>query len=134
MVNVNCRLLPGDTIEETQRALQEAAGPGVTFSAPKEMGTSGPSPLDGPGPDAVLAAGQAIWPGVKLVPTMSCGADDSRFLRAVGIRAYGFHPIPMTDADDRREHGIDERVRTAGLRTGVELFYRLVMALNPAKG
>jgi acetylornithine deacetylase/succinyl-diaminopimelate desuccinylase-like protein len=69
---------------------------------------------------------------VKLLPTMSCGADDSRFLRAVGMRAYGFHPVPMSDADGRRAHGIDERIPAGGLRTGVELFYRLVLALNPA--
>jgi hypothetical protein len=34
--------------------------------------------------------------------------------------AYGFNPMPVSDADERREHGIDEHP-TQSLRTGVEL-------------
>ena len=67
---------------------------------------------------------------MKIAPTMSAGADNSRFLRGADIRAYGFGPIPMTDADGRRAHGIDERIPASGLRTGVELFEKLIAALN----
>jgi acetylornithine deacetylase/succinyl-diaminopimelate desuccinylase-like protein len=65
---------------------------------------------------------------------MSRGATDSRFLRAAGIPAYGIDPIPMTDADARRAHGVDERIRADGLRTGIEFLHRLVLELAARDG
>lgn len=128
--NVNCRLLPDETIAAVTAQLQDAAGSRAKVSAVKDFGSAGPSPLEGPGPNAVRRAGEAIWPGVKLVPTMSAGADDSRFLRAAGIQAYGFLPIALSDADDRRAHGLDERIPVSSLRTGVALFRHLILELN----
>ncbi len=128
--NLNCRIMPDETVDSVKEKLQELAGALVKVQASAEFGSGPASPLDGPGPQAVLAAGRGMWPKVKITPTISAGADDSRFLRAADIRAYGFAPIPMTDADGRRAHGIDERIPVSGLRTGVELFERLIAALN----
>jgi acetylornithine deacetylase/succinyl-diaminopimelate desuccinylase-like protein len=128
--NVNCRIMPDETVDAIKEKLQELAGSIVQVEKLADFGSSPAVPLDGPGPQAVLTAAKSLWPKVKIVPIMSTGADDSRFLRAANIRAYGFQPVPMTEADGRRAHGIDERIPAAGLRTGVELFERLVMALN----
>jgi acetylornithine deacetylase/succinyl-diaminopimelate desuccinylase-like protein len=70
-----------------------------------------------------------MWPGLPVIPFMSRGATDSRFVRAHGIPAYGIDPIPMTEDDARRAHGIDERIEASGLRTGVEFLHRVVLAL-----
>ena len=131
-VNLNCRIMPDETVDSVKDKLQDMAGTLVKVQPAAEFGSGPASPLDGPGPQAVLTAGRAMWPKVKIAPTMSAGADDSRFLRAADIRAYGFGPIPMTDADGRRAHGIDERIPVSGLRTGVELFEKLIAALNAA--
>lgn len=128
--NVNCRILPDETIGSVQARLQRLAGTQATLTAVRDFGGSAPAPLDGPGPAAVLAASRALYPGVTMVPIMSAGADDSRFLRQAGIRAYGFAPLALTEADSRRAHGIDERIAVSSLRSGVELFYDLVQALN----
>ena len=128
--NLNCRLMPDESVDSVKEKLQDLAGALVKVTPSAEFGSGPAVPLDGPGPTAVLAAGRALWPKVKIVPTMSAGADDSRFLRAADIRAYGFNPVPMTEADGRRAHGVDERIPANGLRTGVELFEKLIAALN----
>ena len=96
---------------------------------PSEFGFGRPSPLDGPGPAAIAAVVERLVPGIPIVPYMSRGATDSRFLRAKGMAAYGIGPIAVSDADGRRAHGIDERIPAASLRPGVEFFYRLVVEL-----
>jgi acetylornithine deacetylase/succinyl-diaminopimelate desuccinylase-like protein len=133
--NVNCRILPDETPAQVWQELREVVGdPAVNMHASDDFGFSAPTPLQGPGPEAVKAAGQAMWPGVPLVPIMSLGADDSRFLRMKGIQAFGFNPIPVSEEDSRRAHGIDERIPLASLRQGAELLRRIVtqLAVAPA--
>ncbi len=127
---VNCRILPEERVEDVQRTLTEVVGDaGIELRPTTEFGWGQPATLDGPVPEAVRTVADALWPGVSVIPIMSTGATDSRFLRARGVAAYGLGPIPMAEADVRRAHGIDERIPAAGLRPGVEFFYRLVMAL-----
>ena len=127
---VNCRILPDETVADVQSALARAlADTGLAIEPTQEFGFGTPSPLEGPAPAAIAKVAGQMWPGLPVVPFMSRGATDSRFVRARGIPAYGVSPIPVTDADARRAHGIDERIPAEGLRTGVEFLHRLVLEL-----
>jgi acetylornithine deacetylase/succinyl-diaminopimelate desuccinylase-like protein len=128
--SVNCRILPDETAAQVQATLARVlADPAIEITPTEEFGFGTPSPLEGPAPDAVAAVVGRMWPGLPIVPFMSRGATDSRFLRARGIPAYGISPFPLTDDDARRAHGIDERIPASGLRTGVEFLHRLVLEL-----
>jgi acetylornithine deacetylase/succinyl-diaminopimelate desuccinylase-like protein len=70
-----------------------------------------------------------MWPGVSVSPFISRGATDSRYLRAAGIASYGMDPMPVTESEGRRAHGVDERIPAPSLRTGLEFMHRLVLAL-----
>jgi acetylornithine deacetylase/succinyl-diaminopimelate desuccinylase-like protein len=127
---LNCRILPDQTPEQVQQILSEVlADPALEITPTQEFGFGTPSTLDGPVPAAIVKVAEEIWPGLPIVPFMSRGATDSRFLRAHGIPAYGISPFPITDADARRAHGIDERIPATSLRTGVEFLHRLVLEL-----
>ncbi len=130
--NVNCRILPDESVAQVRAELVQVVGdPAVSIEASGDFGfSSQPTPLDGIGPAAVEAAGRAMWPEAKLIPVMSLGADDSRFLRQGGMRVYGFMPIPVSEEDSRRAHGIDERIPVDGLRSGAELLRRIVEQLE----
>jgi acetylornithine deacetylase/succinyl-diaminopimelate desuccinylase-like protein len=129
-VTVNCRILPDETAEDVQRTLAQVfADPTLEITPTEEFGFGTPSPLEGPVPAAIASVADGMWPGLPVIPFMSRGATDSRFVRAHGIPAYGIDPIPMTEADARRAHGIDERIEASGLRTGVEFLHRVVLAL-----
>jgi acetylornithine deacetylase/succinyl-diaminopimelate desuccinylase-like protein len=128
--NVNCRILPDESVASVRAALIRAIGdPAVEVRPTEEFGFGEPSPLDGPAPRAIRTVVGEMWPSVPIVPFMSRGATDSRFLRAAGIPSYGIGPIAMTEGDARRAHGIDERIPEASLRAGFEFLYRLVVAL-----
>src|SRR5262245_60655762 len=132
--SVNCRILPDETPAQVQATLARVlADPGIEITPPEERSVGEPSPLEGPAPAAIAAVVAQMYPGLPVVPFMSRGATDSRFLRAHGIPAYGISPFLETDEDARRAHGVDERIPAASLRTGIEFLHRLVLELAERK-
>jgi acetylornithine deacetylase/succinyl-diaminopimelate desuccinylase-like protein len=71
---------------------------------------------------------EAMWPGTPVIPTMSTGATDGRFLRNAGIPTYGVSGL-FVDATDNRTHGRDERIGITDLDAGREFLHNLVKAL-----
>jgi len=133
--NVNCRILPDESADDVRRALVGIfADRAIEVRPTSEFGYGEPSPLAGPGPDAIREIVGALWPRTPIVPFMSRGATDSRFLRAAGVAAYGLSPIAITESDARRAHGADERIPAASLRSGVEFLHRLVLELAVRSG
>ena len=131
--SVNCRILPDSSPEETRAALVRAIDdPQVEVRTAGDFGFGKPSPIDAATPQAIRRVAEAMWPGIEILPYMSRGATDSRFLRANHIPAYGISPIGITEDDARRAHGIDERIPLASLEPAVEYLYRLVLELAAA--
>jgi acetylornithine deacetylase/succinyl-diaminopimelate desuccinylase-like protein len=69
-----------------------------------------------------------MWPGVPVVPTMSTGATDGKYLRIAGMPTYGISCM-FFDMDDDRAHGKDERIEVQEFYDGVEFGYRFIKAL-----
>lgn len=127
--NVNCRILPDETVEQVLAHLREAvADPGVEIAPVAEFGRAGPSSMTGPGGAEIRSAVARLYPGLAVVPSMQLGATDSRFLRERGIASYGIHPVALRETDERRMHGIDERI-PADLAPAVRLMYALTAEL-----
>jgi acetylornithine deacetylase/succinyl-diaminopimelate desuccinylase-like protein len=128
--NLNCRILPDSSPAAVQAQLVAVINdPKVRIEATGNFGSGTPSPIAGEIPEAILRLGKAKWPEIQLLPFMSRGATDSRFLRAAGIPSYGISPILISDEDGRRMHGIDERIPAKSLQTAVEFLYALVVDL-----
>jgi acetylornithine deacetylase/succinyl-diaminopimelate desuccinylase-like protein len=66
--------------------------------------------------------------GAWVVPSMSTGATDSRFLRNIGIPVYGVSGL-FAEPSDLRTHGLNERILVKQLYEGREFLYRLVKEL-----
>ena len=66
-----------------------------------------------------------MWPGVPIIPTMSAGATDGRFLNAAGIPTYGMSGM-FADAAGSRAHGLNERIRVQSLLDGRRFLYEVV--------
>jgi acetylornithine deacetylase/succinyl-diaminopimelate desuccinylase-like protein len=125
--NVNCRILPGTTIDAVKAELQRiVADDGVRISLVGEPGITAPVPPLTPqimGPVKKVAAG--IWPGVPIIPTLSTGGTDGRFLNAAGIPTYGLSGM-FHDKEGSGAHGLNERIRVKSLMDGRKFLYEVV--------
>lgn len=130
---VNCRVLPGEPVEEVLKTLARVVDDAKMSVTQTWAGPySKPSSLN---PEILSAAEKVtaqFWPGIPVIPTMSSGATDGSFLRNAGIPTYGTSGL-AGDVDDVRAHGKDERVLIKSFMEGQEYLYRLVKILAAGK-
>jgi acetylornithine deacetylase/succinyl-diaminopimelate desuccinylase-like protein len=67
--------------------------------------------------------GSGVPAGIQM---LAGSANDSRFLRPLGLQCYGMWPFPVDFYQTGGIHGIDERVRLDWFEQGVELTRRIV--------
>jgi acetylornithine deacetylase/succinyl-diaminopimelate desuccinylase-like protein len=128
--NVNCRILPDDTVENVLATLKRVvADDQVLVTIKTDEGKAPASPMR---PDILKAFDQitdTMWPGVVTLPSMATGASDGRYLRAAGIPTYGIQGF-FLDRDDVRAHGRDERMPVESFYEGQTFLYELVKKLS----
>ena len=128
--NINCRILPEDSVEYVQQTLTRIIDdPQVSISTIGETGKGPASPLSPAIMNAVTAATKQEWPNIPVVPIMVPYATDGRYLRAAGIPTYGVQGLFM-DRDDIRFHGRDERLLVSSFYEGQQFLYDLVKVLS----
>jgi len=125
--NVNCRILPGVPVAAVQQTIARVLADNAIKVAPRgELGTSTKAPpLNAAILGPVRAVAEGIWPGVAIVPTMSPGATDGRYLNAAGVPTYGISGM-FHDAEGSHAHGLNERIRVKSLLDGRQFLYALV--------
>lgn len=125
--NVNCRIIPGESVESVLARLGEvAADPKVkvTLADPPQPKSSAPEltpQIMGP----IETLTKEMWPGVPVIPRLATGATDGRFTNAAGIPTYGVSGM-FADPDGQGVHGLNERIRVKSLLDGRAFLYRLV--------
>ncbi len=127
--NVNCRIFPGHDQEEIRQALIAAVNdPAVKVEFQARPETPGaPPPLSREIMGPIEALSRDMFPGVAVVPSMSAGATDGRFLTPAGIPTYGVSGM-FSDGATTNAHGLNERIRVQSLMEGREFLYRLTKA------
>jgi len=127
--NINCRIFPGHSIEETRQELSRVIGDtGVIVTTLPPPRPSPPAPTLDPkiiGPMEQLSA--KYWPGIPVIPSMANGYTDATFLGAVGIPTYGI-PGMWGDPDGNGVHGLNERMEVRSVYMGRDYMYDLVKA------
>lgn len=119
---LNVRTLPGNAIEALVERLRAVVDdPDVAMHVRSSGGDAPPSPLDSPMYEAIAEEVRALEPGAITVPYLSTGATDSAALRRAGIACYGLLPFPLTQEEEDRMHGHDERLGVEALGFGVRL-------------
>jgi acetylornithine deacetylase/succinyl-diaminopimelate desuccinylase-like protein len=141
--NVNCRILPGHSAEETRQVLIKVLDDaqvkvryvrewdGQEFDkAPDAVTLSAHSP-----PPEVMnplrKVASSMWPGTPIVIAMATGESDAVWVTAVSIPTYMISGVAL-ERDDNRAHGRDERVGVGAFDRGVEFQYRFTKGLASA--
>ena len=125
---LNIRLLPGDTVDVLLNEFKKMVNdPAIRFEVQPDAGLAAPnSSLESDFYALITRVSAQEFGGAPVLPFMSTGATDSAQLRLHSVQAYGLRPFPMTEEDDRRVHGDDERVPLAAFAKGVDLITRIV--------
>ncbi|MDB5366674.1 MAG: peptidase [Rhodospirillales bacterium] len=125
--NVNCRVLPGVSMADVRQTLVKVlADPSIEITAVGAPGFTAPVPsLSNQilGPATQVAA--RLWPGVPLIPAMSTGATDGRFLNQAGIPTYGLSGM-FAGPEGSGIHGLDEHIRVQSLYEGRAFLHDVV--------
>lgn len=130
---VNCRIVPGETPDQVRETLVKVLADSQIAVKPEPLDTlSDPSPLTAELSSAIRKVATKFWPGAPLLPIMSAGATDGRFLRNAGIPTYG-HSGLASELFDNRAHGKDERVAVKSFFDGLEYQHQLVKVLAGGK-
>jgi acetylornithine deacetylase/succinyl-diaminopimelate desuccinylase-like protein len=121
-ITVDCRILPGHTLEEVERKvaeLLEGAEYGLEWIE-AQGGTR--SPVESPLWDVVESFVAELEPEAQTVPLLLSGFTDSHWVReAFGTVAYGFFPMRAMEPEvaARLIHSADERIELDDLELGV---------------
>ncbi len=135
VLQVDIRSLPNTTLKQVESIIADILGPHgetvhVTYQQHDE---STISPTDTPLWNVLGAVSSSIFPGAKLLPTISTFGTDSRFWRREGAIAYG---AALFDPDDTNYeghlamfHGRNEQVSVKSLQHTTDLYEGVLRAL-----
>ena len=77
------------------------------------------------GPVKTVAA--KMWPGAPIIPSMTAGATDGRFLMNAGIPTYGMSGM-FSVSGEGNAHGLNEKIRVKSLYQGRDFLEAIVRA------
>lgn len=130
--NVNCRIAPTSSTEETQRTLERVLADTsikITFAdSTRELYPKSTDPIVPELMTAVSALTKEMFGDVPVIPVMQTGATDGRFLRAAGIPTFGVSGI-FSLPGESNAHGRDEKLRTKSFYDGLAFLDKLVRRL-----
>ena len=76
--------------------------------------------------EAIVSVTGELYPGSRVIPSVSTGFTDSHFTRDLGIISYGFNPLITNVGTATGVHGNDEHVNEAAFRRAVGDYYAVV--------
>ena len=134
LIEVDCRLLPGQEPAEMEVLLQ-AGLPGAWELEwiESELVGGTRSPIGGPLWEALGTWVERIEPGAQLAPIVNAGFTDSHYVRKeLGTGMYGFFPLKAMEVElaARLIHSADERIVVDDLELGVDLFRHVATTLG----
>jgi acetylornithine deacetylase/succinyl-diaminopimelate desuccinylase-like protein len=135
MANLNVRMLPGHSIDELIGQLGKVVNdPQIRFQMAPDPGENAPpSDLNSALYKTIERIAPQDFPGAIALPFLSTGATDSASLRLHKVQAYGLAPFPLTENDDARMHGDDERIPLESFHKGVAFLYHVVSDFAASK-
>lgn len=123
---LSCRVLQGHTPEEVQAELQRALGDEqIAVEIVRRRDGSRPPPLTRAIMAPVERAVARMWPGTPIVPVMTVGATDGRFLNNAGIPTYGMSGM-FSLPGENNAHGLNEKIRVQSLYEGRDFLNAIV--------
>jgi acetylornithine deacetylase/succinyl-diaminopimelate desuccinylase-like protein len=125
---LSCRVLQGHTPEEVQAEIARVlADPQISVLIERRREGSRAPELTRAIMTPVERAAARLWPDTPIIPTMTVGATDGRFLNNAGIPTYGMSGMFATPGETNA-HGLNEKIRVRSLYEGRDFLDSIVRA------
>lgn len=132
-VNINCRLLKGDTEESVRDYIQKVVGSNIKVEREPTSSYDAPSEVSTTDTESYKLIAKSISESFdKLIPapfTFIAGSD-AKFYYPVCNHIYRFSPFMVDAKDAERIHGANERLRTKELVPAITFFIRVIENAN----
>lgn len=126
VATLSCRVLQGHTPEEVQAELQRVLGDEqIAVGIERRRDGSRPPALTREIMGPVERAAARLWPNTPIVPTMTVGATDGRFLNNAGIPTYGMSGM-FSLPGEVNAHGLNEKIRVQSVYEGRDFLESIV--------
>ncbi len=120
-VYFDARLLPTESYERFFATVSRLAGKDVEVT-PVSGSISSPPPsgYNTRYFKGIKGAIKNLYGPIPVLPFVTRGATDLRYFRDLGITAYGFSPMTLSNDEYLRMHGVNERISINSMKEGLE--------------
>jgi carboxypeptidase PM20D1 len=129
-INVNLRIMPGQTIETVEAHLKKIAGKDAEVKIVKGNNPSKISPTDSRAFKAIAKICKSMDEDNIIAPYLVMGGTDSRQYEPVCDNIYRYSPFPVSTELLLTTHGTNERIPVSALGDGVVFFKRYIKELT----
>jgi acetylornithine deacetylase/succinyl-diaminopimelate desuccinylase-like protein len=118
--------MQGATPEQVQATLRTVLNdPQIDVQIVRRRDGSTAPPLTRAIMAPIERAAARIWPGTPIIPSMTPGATDGRFLNTAGIPTYGVSGM-FSAPGESNAHGLNEKIRVRSLYEGRDFLEAIV--------
>jgi len=126
-VNINCRIIPGDSIERVKQRIETRVGPKIKVSIKNGTQPTDICRTDIPQFEQVRQALMSTYPEFKVVaPYLMVAATDSRVYHGMAEAVYRVGPFASMKDDRSTIHADNERLSIDSFYKGIEFFKTIV--------
>ena len=129
-VNVNFRIMPGQTIDDVEAHIRKIAGPKAEIRMVSGKNPSKISPTDSRAFNAIREICKEMDPKAIVAPYLVMGGTDARNYEDVCDNIYRYSPFLMDTALLLTCHGTNERIPLTSLKDGVVFFKKYIRELT----
>ena len=127
---VNCRILPGETVEQTVDYLRKITANPALKVEPVPGFCNEPSAISdnhSPAFRLIQKSISQVFPQAVVAPYLVTGGTDSKHFVQLSQAIFRFSPMMMTTDDLQRIHGRDERVALKAYEDMIRFYVQLLM-------
>ncbi len=129
-LQIDGRLLPGQSEQAFLREVQEIVGPDIHLEVIRSMPPVVTEPIESPLLATIRQKLEGREKSGTVIPYMIPGFTDAKYFTSLGTKWYGFSPVKIEPNSGIRFaemfHGHNERVPIDGLHWGAQLLYDVV--------
>ena len=131
-VNLNVRILQGDSIESIMQYVQKITDdPRIQLTLKRfDHNPSSITPSNGKAWQVLSSTINENWPGIIISPLVAPGTTDSRHYSSLSKNILRFMPVTVNNESKEQIHGINERISIAEYRKSILFYMELIKKIS----